>query len=153
MVLRRVADLLTTTVTASDSVARLGGEEFLLVMPGSDLAAAVRRCERVLRALREYPWHEVTRGLPVTASIGVTTVQGRATTASALLSEADAHLYAAKRAGRDRVVAGPMRHGPDGSRPAEAVPQPDAVSAGRGTSRARSNGARRAGAATSERRG
>ena len=53
----------------------------------------------------------MTGGLPVTASIGVTTVPDGRATPSALLSQADRNLYAAKRGGRDRVVVDTARRG------------------------------------------
>jgi diguanylate cyclase (GGDEF)-like protein len=106
LVLREVGRLLTEAVPEPGFAARLGGEEFLLVLPGTGVRAAVRLCERLSARLRGHDWAPITGGLPVTASIGVTaTVDGRVTPAM-LLSRADRQLYAAKHAGRDRVVAG-----------------------------------------------
>ena len=84
--------------------ARLGGEEFLLLMPGCDAATAARHCETARRRIQDFPWSPITQTLPVTASIGVTTVTAP-TTVPAVLAAADRNLYAAKRAGRNRVVA------------------------------------------------
>ncbi|GAB7046903.1 tetratricopeptide repeat-containing diguanylate cyclase [Catenuloplanes indicus] len=108
-VLQQIALLLTEAASGPDAgsgfAARLGGEEFVLVMPGTPAGAAGRRAERLRRRVRAHAWAPLTGVLPVTTSIGVaTTVDGR-TTMAALLAEADRHLYAAKRAGRDRVVA------------------------------------------------
>jgi diguanylate cyclase (GGDEF)-like protein len=103
-VLQQVAALLGNAVVEPALAARLGGEEFLLVLPGADPAAAFARCEELRETLRRHPWHELTGSLPVTASIGVTTYTGGTTSASTLLSLADRNLYAAKHAGRDRVV-------------------------------------------------
>jgi two-component system cell cycle response regulator len=83
--------------------ARLGGEEFVLILPGLDAAAAALYCERVRRAIHDFGWTTITGGLPVTSSIGVTTA-APASTAAALLAAADRNLYVAKRTGRDRVV-------------------------------------------------
>lgn len=112
VVLRQVARLLVSSVTATEEtgagaptiVARLGGEEFVLVLPGRSPAAALRYCEAARQAVRSFDWTPITGALAVTASIGVTTVRG-ATTQSALLGRADRNLYTAKREGRDRVVA------------------------------------------------
>jgi diguanylate cyclase (GGDEF)-like protein len=105
-VLRQVAAVLRGALTAPEMVARLGGEEFLLLLPGADAAAAVERCEAVRQAVRAHSWREIAPDLRVTASLGVTTMAGGATTASDLLTAADRNLYAAKRTGRDRVVSG-----------------------------------------------
>ncbi|NJC71650.1 diguanylate cyclase [Planosporangium thailandense] len=109
LVLQQVADLLTEAAADDAVAARLGGEEFLLILPDTDADEAVRRCERLRRVIQGHPWRPITGDLPVTASIGVTAVAGGRCTPSALLAQADRNLYAAKRAGRNRVVADPAR--------------------------------------------
>ncbi len=104
-VLRRLAPLLQSGACDEGFAARLGGEEFLVVLPGFDAEQAARRCETLRRVVREYGWHEVVGDLPVTVSIGVATTFAGAQPYTALLAEADRCLYAAKRAGRDRVVS------------------------------------------------
>jgi diguanylate cyclase (GGDEF)-like protein len=104
-VLQQIAALLTEAATGSAVAARMGGEEFLLILPDTDLDEAVRRCEQLRRSIHAHPWRSVTGDVPVTASIGVTTVGDGKSTPSALLSQADRNLYAAKRTGRNRVVA------------------------------------------------
>jgi diguanylate cyclase (GGDEF)-like protein len=103
-VLLRVGELLTGVVGDSGYVARMGGEEFLLLLPNTDAPAALALCEQVQAALREYPWEQLVGALTVRASIGTTTVTGGHATQAALLAQADRNLYTAKRAGRDRVV-------------------------------------------------
>jgi diguanylate cyclase (GGDEF)-like protein len=104
-VLQEVARLLTDSVNGPMIAARIGGEEFLLVLPGLDAAAAAERCERLRLRIRAHAWEPITGTMPVTTSIGVTTSpEGRASSSS-LLSLADRNLYVAKREGRDRVVA------------------------------------------------
>jgi diguanylate cyclase (GGDEF)-like protein len=100
-VLRRVGRLLRRWARATDSVGRIGGEEFLVILPATPLAQAIRFANR-LRAL-------VSRGtdstLPaVTASIGVS-VRGptAALDVESAIREADAAMYRAKADGRDRV--------------------------------------------------
>jgi diguanylate cyclase (GGDEF)-like protein len=85
--------------------ARIGGEEFLLVLPGLTAEEAADCCERLRLRIRAHAWEPLTGTMPVTTSIGVTTApEGRATPSS-LMSLADRNLYVAKREGRDRVVA------------------------------------------------
>lgn len=113
LVLITVGNLLTAAVSmvsGSGLVARMGGEEFLLVLPGMSLADAARELDVVRGTISAHPWSPVTGELPVTVSIGVTAVDaGERLTQAELLSDADRNLYAAKNAGRDRVVtqAGP----------------------------------------------
>ncbi|GAB3598562.1 hypothetical protein GCM10027446_29160 [Angustibacter peucedani] len=103
-VLRRLAPLLQASAADEGFAARLGGEEFVLVLPGVDSETAVERCEALRRQVREQPWAELVGELPVTVSIGVASAFAGAQTFNELLSDADRRLYAAKRAGRDRVV-------------------------------------------------
>lgn len=84
--------------------ARMGGEEFLLALPDTEPAAALRLLEAVRTTLEEHDWFGLTAGLPVTGSLGATTVRLGDTQASAL-ARADEQLYAAKRAGRNCVVS------------------------------------------------
>jgi diguanylate cyclase (GGDEF)-like protein len=100
-VLVRIAGLLLGVVRHSDVVVRTGGEEFVLLMPASDRSAARHCCDRALQAIRDAGWDEVAPGLTVTASVGIAS-SGESDDLAAL---ADQRLYAAKRAGRDRIVA------------------------------------------------
>ena len=106
---------------AAGFVARIGGEEFLLVLPGTDLAECARQCEEIRLAIRSYPWNGVTGELHQTVSVGVATAHA-AISKSALLRLADDNLYVAKRSGRDRVIAGadpaelPTHRGAPGTR-------------------------------------
>ncbi|WP_433791380.1 diguanylate cyclase [Actinoplanes sp. CA-252034] len=105
-VLQHVAELLEEAVSGAAFAARMGGEEFLLVFPGVDAEEAATRCERLRLRIRAHGWEPITGTLPVTTSIGITTAPEGRSTFSALLSSADRNLYAAKRSGRDRIVAG-----------------------------------------------
>ncbi len=110
-VLQQVAQLLVEAAGGPAIAARMGGEEFLLIFPDVDAAEAAHRCERLRLRIRAHGWEPVTGAVPVTASIGVTTAPDGRGTPSALLSQADRNLYAAKRGGRDRVVVDTARHG------------------------------------------
>ncbi|MEV4639808.1 GGDEF domain-containing protein [Actinoplanes sp. NPDC049548] len=107
-VLVAVADLLAGALDDRDKesfAARMGGEEFLMVLPGLADPDAGPWLEALRLAIREHPWTPVTGDLPVTVSIGaVVGVPGAGEDQAALLAEADRRLYEAKRNGRDRVV-------------------------------------------------
>jgi diguanylate cyclase (GGDEF)-like protein len=109
-VLAVVATLLQSEQVAlapAGFVARLGGEEFLLVLPGVSADAAHSALDRVRLAVGCHDWAGLTAGMPVTVSIGVThSGLLPEPTQPALLAVADRHLYAAKRQGRNRVVTG-----------------------------------------------
>jgi two-component system cell cycle response regulator len=110
-VLRTVAGLLQDAGSwpgAGDGsfVARMGGEEFLLVLVGTDPAGAAEHLQRVRRAVRAHPWADLTGDLPVTVSIGAASSAGLTdATPAEVVGRADGHLYLAKRQGRDRVVS------------------------------------------------
>jgi two-component system cell cycle response regulator len=110
-VLRTVAELLQRVGDSADPLgagsfaARMGGEEFLLVLVGADPPAAAHQLDALRRAVAGYPWAEVGDGLVVTISVGSASTDGVGEPVlSDLLGRADAHLYRAKRQGRDRVV-------------------------------------------------
>jgi two-component system cell cycle response regulator len=106
-VLRQVAGILETAVAGVEGglAARMGGEEFVLLLPGVDRREGVERLDRLRREIAGYAWADVTEGVPVTVSIGVSAAPQDGVERSALLSLADRNMYVAKRAGRDRVVA------------------------------------------------
>ena len=102
------ADILRATTRRSDVVARVGGEEFILLLPGTSLPDAVKVAEKVRRAVAEYPWGERHPGLRVTVSCGVSQARPGGTPAAVsgeALSEADRQLHVAKRSGKNRVCA------------------------------------------------
>ncbi|GAB1693391.1 diguanylate cyclase [Krasilnikovia sp. M28-CT-15] len=109
-VLVQVARLLETGLAAvapDGFVARIGGEEFLLVLPATSVWSAARALDELRRAVGGHGWQDLTGELPVTVSIGVAGVNETSPPSqSAALSAADRNLYAAKHSGRNRVVAG-----------------------------------------------
>ena len=102
-VLRRVAELLTKNVRATDVAARWGGEEFALLLPNTRPADASRLLDRVCAAIAEADWRHVREGMRVTTSIGAAALD-EASDVVDLLRLADRRLYAAKAEGRDRTV-------------------------------------------------
>jgi two-component system cell cycle response regulator len=106
-VLRGVAQVLSHGVRAEDVLGRYGGEEFVVVARGIPLPGAHQLADRLRATLGATPIHFGAMALSVTASAGVaslTCCQGRADKTT-LLALADARLYKAKQAGRNRVVA------------------------------------------------
>jgi diguanylate cyclase (GGDEF)-like protein len=101
-VLRAVGQLFRATIRADDIAARYGGEEFVLILPETDRDGALVLLERLSRVIAEYAWERIAPGLGVTLSIGVAAL-GPVATSEELLAAADANLYRAKAAGRDRV--------------------------------------------------
>ena len=103
--LRAVSNLLLTHVRACDFVARTGGEEFLIGLAEDDPAAAVTLADRLCRACRDARLVQVTPDVVVTCtvSIGISLPFSQLSGREVAEQQADAALYAAKAAGRDRV--------------------------------------------------
>ena len=97
------AQALRSHLRAEDQLGRLGGEEFLILLPDTDADAAGHAAEKLRVELAAAP-----TPVPVTVSIGLATWDGEAP--EDLLHRADEALYAAKDAGRDRVMAATL-HG------------------------------------------
>jgi two-component system cell cycle response regulator len=111
-VLREVVRRIDGTVRASDAFGRTGGEEFLVLWPAADLAAVRIAGERIRQALAGQTFAVGAGSIPVTASVGATSSDG-GEDAEEVVARADAALYAAKAAGRDRVeVEAQLRPGP-----------------------------------------
>ena len=103
-VLRRVGEILRGRTRAVDVAGRWGGEEFVLLLVETPPERAAGLCEQLRAAVEAHDWSAVAPGLAVTLSLGVAG-NGEAADPAALLAAADARLYQAKRAGRNRVVA------------------------------------------------
>ncbi|HRO32280.1 MAG TPA: PleD family two-component system response regulator [Brevundimonas sp.] len=106
-VLQEFAVRLATNVRAIDLPCRQGGEEFVVVMPGSTLEDAVHVADRIRRDIAGAPF-PVLGGkemLNITVSIGVAATTGAGDTPEALMKRADEGVYAAKAAGRNAVIA------------------------------------------------
>ena len=106
-VLREFAVRLATNVRAIDLPCRLGGEEFVVVMPGASLEDAVQVADRIRRDVGAQPFPIMggTEALTVTVSVGVAASTGPADTPDALLKRADEGVYEAKARGRNQVIA------------------------------------------------
>ncbi|MGZ4392376.1 MAG: diguanylate cyclase [Gaiellaceae bacterium] len=107
-VLSEFATLLQETVRDVDLAGRWGGEEFVLILPGTDLAGGAQVAERIRAALAGRIVLAVDRTpITVTASFGVAAIPP-AKTASELFAAADAAMYQAKRGGKNRVETAPQ---------------------------------------------
>jgi len=106
-VLRHVAHVAAQAIRSIDTVGRYGGEEFVVVAPETDRAAALQLAERMREALRSSTVTVDHDQVRVTASFGVAMLRADDKEPEQLLRRADEALYAAKAAGRDCVVAEP----------------------------------------------
>ncbi|MGA7973298.1 MAG: PleD family two-component system response regulator [Pseudolabrys sp.] len=105
-VLREFAVRLRKSIRNIDLACRFGGEEFVVVMPETDMGVATTVAERLRRriATEPFPIQQEMRLLDVTISIGIAGLHGADDNAAAMLKRADQALYRAKRDGRNRVV-------------------------------------------------
>ena len=101
-VLAEVGQRLRECVRTSDVVGRYGGEEFCVIAPGTNIAQTEMLAERIRGAVEAAP----CGGLAVTVSIGIAAKEPQIPSFEALMARADSGLYSAKRAGRNRVMAG-----------------------------------------------
>ncbi|MBC7987962.1 MAG: GGDEF domain-containing protein [Luteimonas sp.] len=102
-VLVDVARLLRTAVRGSDLAARIGGEEFLVVLVDTTQARALEVSERIRESIAGHAWTDLRPGLACTISVGLAPYRAQIST-QAWLSAADSALYVAKNGGRNRVV-------------------------------------------------
>jgi two-component system cell cycle response regulator len=106
-VLKEFANRIAANVRGIDLACRYGGEEFVVVMPDTDVAMAFTIAERLRKSIETTPI-AISRApgtLNITISIGIAGSEGPSDTSEALLHRADQALYSAKRNGRNRVVA------------------------------------------------
>jgi diguanylate cyclase (GGDEF)-like protein len=103
-VLQAVAELMREHIQADELAGRFGGEEFVLVLHANP-KETYERAEKLRQAIQDYDWARIAAGLEVTLSLGWS-AQTNLENHERMLSNADAMLYAAKRAGRNRVMPG-----------------------------------------------
>jgi two-component system cell cycle response regulator len=105
-VLKEFANRISANVRGIDLACRYGGEEFVVVMPDTEMSLAYSIAERLRKSIETTPV-VISRApgkLNITISIGIAGSEGTSDSADALLHRADQALYSAKRAGRNRVV-------------------------------------------------
>ncbi len=106
-VLRQVAGVTMTRLRTEDVFARIGGEEFAVLLRGVTTAASARLAERLRTSISAVPTMFEGRPIPITISIGCASIlaDGQVPQNDALIRKADERLYQAKNGGRNRVVA------------------------------------------------
>ena len=103
--LRELGGVIASHARGADIACRYGGEEFIVILPGASLAVTEKRAERVCEAVRQiYVANGPQLSGLLTISVGVAVYPEHGTAADDLVRAADAALYQAKRAGRDRVA-------------------------------------------------
>ncbi len=105
-VLREFSLRIRKAIRNIDLACRYGGEEFVIVMPETDMAVATMVAERLRRRIASEPFtiEQGKRSIEVTISIGISALSGASDNAGTILKRADQALYRAKRDGRNRVV-------------------------------------------------
>lgn len=103
-VLRAVVERFQRAVRGRDMLARLAGDEFVLLLPGATYAVAMSVAARLRQKVTGEPVHTTARLVPVTVSMGVATRSEATTTLKDLVEAADVAMYNAKRTGRNRVA-------------------------------------------------
>lgn len=102
-VLQALAKSLERCVRSVDFVGRLGGEEFLAILPQQDHDTALISAERIRRTIEATPINTKNYTLSITVSLGIATMPDHGNTPDDLIREADRAMYLAKREGRNRV--------------------------------------------------
>ena len=103
-ILKSVTEIINLRIRVTDSLYRIGGEEFLLVLPETDLDSARILAERIREAIGERPLLVDSQRIGITVSLGVSSVVGDLNL-DELSLEADRAMYLAKRGGRNRVAS------------------------------------------------
>jgi diguanylate cyclase (GGDEF)-like protein len=104
VLLKKVGEILQSSLRTNDFAARYGGEEFLILLPDQDQKGAIEVAERIRQRIATETGDEANKRQAVTASLGVATFPESGRTADLLLVNADAALYRAKNNGRNRVM-------------------------------------------------
>ncbi len=125
-VLMQLAEIIIKSTRGSDLAARLGGEEFVVLMPETNEQAAFEMGERMRRTVEAHPF-KISNEVGVinkTVSIGVSNLRLRGDSAAELVKRADMALYDAKNSGRNKVLPLPTGATTQGISPAVSAPRP-----------------------------
>ena len=107
LVLEEFGQRVKNNLRTTDLAGRIGGEEFLLILPETDMQGALLLADRLRAATGEVLFELLPESLRVTCSLGVAQRTAEDRDGGALMARADGALYAAKRSGRDRVCSDP----------------------------------------------
>ncbi len=102
--LQNVANRCRESIRDIDILARYGGEEFIILLPNTKQQGALHVAHRIRDKISNVPTNVGEHGIPITVSIGVTTLSKETTTLDMLIGQADTMLYKAKEAGRNCVM-------------------------------------------------
>jgi diguanylate cyclase (GGDEF)-like protein len=106
VVLRQLAEIMKSTARDTDAVARVGGDEFVIVLPDTGWQGAITFAERIRRKVDDFTFGGTTGEIPLTISIGVALARGTdPVSPEILLQEADRTMYKAKNGGKNRIFA------------------------------------------------
>jgi diguanylate cyclase (GGDEF)-like protein len=110
LVLRKISTILRDSIRQSDTVGRYGGEEFVVILPETDVEVAQRKLESLRELVASTPIALAARGqkIHVTISAGLASFPQDGEDAAELFALADDRMFQAKKEGRNRVVAGPQ---------------------------------------------
>lgn len=103
-VLKLIAGTIKRSIRAADMVGRLGGEEFVVVMPETSAEGALAASQNIMANIRQSRWRTDDFTIQMTVSIGIASVSLEDKNFDSVLQRADVALYAAKRQGKDRAV-------------------------------------------------
>jgi len=104
-VLKKIAELVSETMRSRDVLARLGGEQFVAILPSSDLDHAKAIAVRVLEKIAQYNFNKLGVKRTITLSLGVANIKNTNAAFDDILHAADLAMYQAKAQGRNQVVS------------------------------------------------
>jgi diguanylate cyclase (GGDEF)-like protein len=100
-ILQQVVTCCKHVIRKIDIFARIGGEEFIILLPETPLSTAIQVAERIRSAVSEYPFQAKSNQIQVTLSLGIAELNDEVADLPALIKTADQYMYQAKRAGRN----------------------------------------------------
>lgn len=109
LAIMRVAQICEQQKRRSDILARMGGDEFIMLLPQTDAAASASQAERLHNAIGLEPLDVDGVCINLTVSVGIAVAAATTKDLNELIKTADAHLYQAKKAGRNRISLGDCR--------------------------------------------